>query len=255
MSIFRTTLALFLMTAAAAHAAPLFTTTTESTWSVRSGKDDVAKVTVISDGARVRAEWKARSGENVTLVGIDNKLWVKATGGDVAFASWKGGATEKAILPALLLPIVTSTSDKVALKSGKVSTYAYGASTATYTFDATGPSSIAVTSGGKSWTVARAASTKPAKLDAMLFEVRPKQGMSGRLARAAGGLLGPSDSSVSATAGGRGVEKGAKFADGGDYEALEKLEARDEEWQETLPSTLAKFQKEGKVGEAQETRQ
>jgi hypothetical protein len=253
MSIFRPAVVLLFLTASAASAGPLFTTTNESTWNVRSGKDDVAKITVLTDGSRVRAEWKARSGESVTLVGVDSKLWVKATGGDIAFSSWKGGATEKAVLPSLLLPVMTSTSDKVALKAGKASTYTYGSSTATYTFDATGPSSIAVTSGGKNWTVARATSTKPAKIDSMVFEVRPKQGMSGRLARAAGGLLGPSDSSVSATAGGRGVEKGAKFADGGDYEALEKLESRDEEWQETLPATLEKFQKEGKVGEARET--
>jgi hypothetical protein len=46
------------------------------------------------------------------------------------------------------------------------------------------------------------------------------------------------------------VEKGAKFADGGDYDALAKLEARDEQWNAKMDDALATFQKEGKVGEA-----
>jgi len=86
-------------------------------------------------------------------------------------------------------------------------------------------------------------------MDAALFTVRPKKAAASRLARLSGDLLGPSDKSVSATAGGRGVGgSGLKFADGGDYNALEKLEARDAGWKATIAAALGEFQKDGKVG-------
>lgn len=253
MKAFTSSIAVLLASAVVAVASPLYPTATESTWSVKSGTQSVATVTLLADATRARAEWTPASGQAVTMIGVDRKIWVKATGGDLEFGKWGGAnAVEKLVLPALLLPVTTSANDKVQSSGGKVASYAYGSTTAAYTHDAKGPASITVTSGGKSWTLTRKDAAKAAKLDPIAFEVRPKQGMSSRLARAAGGLLGPSDSSVSATAGGRGVEKGAKFADGGDYDALEKLETRDEEWQESLPESLEKFQKEGKVGEFKE---
>ncbi len=238
---------MLVLAAAAALAAPsLFQSATESTWSVTSGGKSVATVTLLTDGASVRAEWKAAGAPSV-FVGTRGKLWLKQAGGDVELAS-APSSTEKQVVPALLLPYLTDAKAKTTLAAGKVGSYAFGASTAAYTWDAKGPATIEVKSGAKSWTLARKTVGKPASTPATLFAVQPKKTAATRLASVAGGLLGPSDRSVSATAGGRGVEKGAKFADGGDYDALAKLEARDEAWSGKIDAALEKFQKEGKVG-------
>ena len=89
--------------------------------------------------------------------------------------------------------------------------------------------------------------------DASNFAVRPMKSASSRLARLSGDLLGPSDTSVAATAGGRGVgTKGLKLNDGGDYGAVEKLENRDAAWKEKLATALTEFQKAGKIGKSRE---
>src|SRR2546428_3088619 len=85
--------------------------------------------------------------------------------------------------------------------------------------------------------------------DVSISATRQKKGPPPRLARLSGDLLGPSDTSVSATAGGRGVgTKGVKLNDGGNYDAVAKLENRDATWHEKLDNALAEFQKDGKVG-------
>jgi len=89
--------------------------------------------------------------------------------------------------------------------------------------------------------------------DASNFTIRPKKTAASKLARLSGDLLGPSDTSVAATAGGRGVgTKGLKLNDGGDYSAVEKLENRDAAWKEKMGSALSEFQKDGKVGKSRE---
>src|SRR5213076_2254537 len=97
--------------------------------------------------------------------------------------------------------------------------------------------------------VATRTSLTNSNADASNFTIRPKKSAASRLARLSGDLLGPSDTSVSATAGGRGVgTKGLKLNDGGDYDAVAKLENRDAAWHEKLDDALAEFQKDGKVG-------
>lgn len=239
---------LFALAAITAVAAPpLFKAATESTWSVASDGKTVATVTLLTDGTNVRAEWKGASGAPLVFVGTGGKLWARQAGGDVEAATMPAGV-EKQVAPALLLPYLLDAKAKTTLASGKVATYAWGTSTASYTWDGSGPSAIKVTSGAKSWTLTRSRVGKPTSMQATLFAVQPKKTAATRLASLAGGLLGPSDRSVSATAGGRGVEKGAKFADGGDYDALAKLEARDEAWSGKIDAALETFQKEGKVG-------
>src|SRR5205085_2744639 len=71
--------------------------------------------------------------------------------------------------------------------------------------------------------------------DATNYAVRPKKGSASRLAALSVSLLGPSDASVSAGAAGRGAgEKGLKLKDGGDYDAVLKLENRDAKWHAKL---------------------
>lgn len=238
---------LALVAVAAFAAPPLFQSPTESVWDVVSGGKAAGKITLLTDGKSSRAEWSAGSGAPVVFLAADGKVWVREDGGDVELASWRGGI-EKELVPALLLPSTTSAKDRTELKSGKVATYAYGKANASYVWDGTGPKSVAVTSGSSSWTLTRTSSGKPSSKDASLYEVRPKKTASSRLASMAGGLFGPSDRSVSPTAGGRGVDKGAKFKDGGDYEALAELETLDDAMDEELADELASFQTEGKIG-------
>ena len=229
--------------ATAALAAPLFTPPAESTWAVTSAGKPVATVTLLTDGKSVRAEWKAATGAPSIFITTAGKTWMKQAGGDIELDS-APLSVEKQVLPALLLPSVAGKTD---VKSAPLT---YGTSSAKYTFDANGAASVEVKSGKSSWTLTRKTFGKPKSTQAALFAVQPKKTAATRMAAVAGGLLGPSDRSVSATAGGRGVEKGAKFADGGDYDALAELEARDEGWQAKLPKALEKFQKDGKVGES-----
>jgi hypothetical protein len=217
-----------LLTATAALGAPaLFSTPTESKWTVTKGGTTAGSITLLTSANGVRAEWRAAAAKSpvVVFLGSNNKVWVRETGGDVELSTYKGAA--KAFVPALLF---------TDLKAAK------------YTKDAKGPS--VVETGGYKLT---RTSLETSKADASNFAVRPKKGAASRLASISGGLLGPSQSTVSATAGGRGVgTKGLKLADGGDYEAVESIENRDAAWSEKMSDALAAFQKEGNVGKARE---
>ena len=219
-----------LLLATTAAAASLFSTPTESKWKVTKGATSAGTVTLLTSAKGVRAEWRASAAKSpvVVFLGSNNKVWVRETGGDVELATYKGNV-EKSIVPAL---VFTSASAK-------------------YTKDAKGPSVVEV-SGYK---LTRTSLTT-SKADASNFAVRPKKAAASRLASLSGGLLGPSQSTVSATAGGRGVgTKGLKLADGGDYTAVESIENRDAAWKEKMDEALAAFQKEGKVGKAHEEEQ
>lgn len=239
--------ALFAVSAFAAPA--LFSGATESKWSVTSGSKTLGTLTLLTSADAARAEWKASSGGPAAIfLGGSNKVWMRATGGDVELATISAETTESALAPALLLPFTTAAGDAVDQKDGKVRSYSYRGAKAAYTWDAKGPSKIEVTSGGQKYTLTRT-SLSASTADKSNFAVRPKKGASGRLAQLAG-LGGSSDRTVSATAGSRGVgTKGLKLNDGGDYAALEKVEDRDQEWrQKNFDDELKKFQQTGKVG-------
>jgi hypothetical protein len=237
--------------AAATLAAPgLLKSAGESKWSVTRDGKEIGRATLLFNGAGgSRAEWKAKGGGPATIfLGGNGKVWVREAGGDVELASSSGDGAARTVVPALLLPVTTSSSDKVSMPAGKPWSYSYGSAQARYEHDTRGASKIDVTAGGSSYVLTRL-STAEKSMDPSLFAVRPKKAAASRLARLSGDLLGPSDKSVSATAGGRGVGgSGLKFADGGDYGALEKLERRDAAWKEKLPAALGEFQKDGKVG-------
>ncbi len=222
---------------------------TESKWTVTKGSTTLGTITLLTSDNGTRAEWKA-SGQPATTVflGGDGGVWLRTTGGDVPLSTISADRVENAVVPALLLPFLTSMRDAVDLKDGKASSYSYRGSKATYTHDTKGVNKIEVKSASQTYTVTRylLSSSNP---DASSFAIRPKKGAASRLARLSGNLLGPSDTSVSATAGGRGVgTKGLKLNDGGDYDAVAKLENRDAAWHERLDRALAAFQKNGKVG-------
>ena len=222
---------------------------TESKWTVTKGSTALGTITLLTSGDGTRAEWKAsaKPATTVFLAG-DGGVWLRTTGGDVQFSTITAEGVENAVVPALLLPYLTSMRDTVELKGDNPSSYSYRGSKATYTFDSKGVNKIEVKSGGQTYTVARYLLTS-SNADASNFAIRPKKGAASRLARLSGNLLGPSDTSVSATAGGRGVgTKGLKLNDGGDYDAVAKLENRDAAWHERLDRALAAFQKNGKVG-------
>lgn len=207
--------------------AVLFNTPTESKWTVTKGGAAAGSVTLLTGKNTVRAEYRATAKAPVVvfLGGADGKVWVRESGGDVELASFKGGA-EKSFLPALLF-----TDAK-----------------AKYTKDAKGAAQVDVNG-----YVLKRSSLATSNADASNFAIRPKKGAASRLARLSGDLLGPSNSKVSATAGGRGVgTKGLKLADGGDYEAVEAIENRDAAWAEKMSDALAEFQKDGKVGQGRE---
>jgi len=239
--------------AGAIFAAPgWFTSPTETKWSVTSAGKALGTIDLMTNGKSVRAEW---SGDpktpKVLFIGSDGKIWVRSGTGDLQLAEYRGAA-EKIIVPALLLPSTVSASDKLTFEKGKTATYAYNSGAparVTYQYDAKGVSAATVTSGGKTYQLQRT-SMAPGGSSAALYEVRPRKGAATKIARLSGDLFGPTDRSVSATAGGRGVDKGPAFADGGDYEALSKLEARDDTWKENLEAALTEFQDEGNVGAA-----
>jgi hypothetical protein len=246
---------LLMLFGATLYAAPsLFTTPTQSKWSVTSGGKPVATVTLVTDGSHVRADWSSAAGSSA-FIGSDSKIWVRQSSGDVDLATYRGG-NDKIVVPALLLPFTTSEGDKVELKSGKASTYSYklGSSvSAKYTWDAKGPSAITVAAGAKSYSVTRTSAQKLAANDASLYAVHPKKGAATQMSKLAGNLFGKSDTSVSATAGPRGAgEKGLKFSDGGNYEAVKAIEDRDEASKQQMQQELLRFQKEGKIGQARE---
>jgi hypothetical protein len=241
--------ALLLLVAASAFAAPgLYTSPTKSKWSVKSGGSDVATVTLFTDGTSTRAEWLATGAKApVVFVGTDGKVWIRGAKGDLEYAAYNGG-TEKLVVPALLLPTTVNSAGKVDAAAGKLKSYTYKPVLATYKYDASGLASLSISAGAKSFAVARVESAKFAG-DPTLYTVHPQK--TSQVSKLAGNLFGKSDTSVSATAGPAGAgEKGLKFKDGGDYDAVLKLENRDEEYRKTLSNDLAKFQKEGSVGEA-----
>jgi hypothetical protein len=242
------TFAMAVGAAAFAATAPLFNSSNESRWEVQDRGKAAGTVTLLTDGRSSRAEWSSGKGAPTVFIATDGKIWVRASGGDVALGDWKGAG--KQVIPALLLPTTSSPRDKVDLAGGHPRAYAFGDSVAAYRWDETGPVSIEVKSGAEQWSLTRKSAVK-ASSDPSLYEVRAKKSAVGRLAKLSDNLLGPADTSVSATAGGRGVEKGARFADGGDYDALAAVETTDDEIDATLETELARFQKEGKVGRSQ----
>ena len=226
---------------------------TESTWTVKKGSSAVGTITLLTSGSGTRAEWKAAGkGGTTVFLGGQGKVWLRTTGGDVELATINNTTIENAVAPALLLPFTTSAADDMESKDGKTSSYSYRGSKATYMYDAKGPAKIEVRSGGQTYTLTRTSLTS-SNADASNFAIRPKKSAASRLARLSGDLLGPSDTSVAATAGGRGVgTKGLKLNDGGDYSAVEKLENRDAGWKEKMAPALHAFQKDGKVGKSRE---
>ncbi|MGH9457549.1 MAG: hypothetical protein ACRD2J_07925 [Thermoanaerobaculia bacterium] len=213
--------------AIALAASPLFEESSESTWEAAAGGMQ-ASVTLLTDGTSARAEWNAGSGAPLVLVATQGKTWIRQPGGDVELSSQS--PAEAQVAAALLARV----------------------SGATYTDDAEGVKAVVAKSGGRTWTLTRT-SLRRKPVHASMFTVTPKKGAAARLAALAGGLGGPADRSVSATAGGRGVERGAEFADGGDYEALALLETLDDVWDDET-AELTRFQEEAKVGSAGDAR-
>ena len=236
----------------AAAATPLFNTPTESKWSVTQGSKSIGTITLLTSAAGTRAEFHPTSGAVSTLLGGNGSVWVRASGGDVDLATISATTPETTTATALLLPFSPMKTDAVETKSGKVTSYKFRGANADYTYDSKGPSKVEIDLSGKRYTLTRT-SISASNADAATFAIRPRKGAASRLARLSGDLLGPSDTSVSATAGARGAgNKGLKLKDGGDYSAVEKLENRDAGWKKKLDNALTDFQKSGKVGKARE---
>ena len=196
---------------------------TESKWTVSKGSTTVGSITLLtsSSGAK-RAEWRA-AGKSATTIYLDSngKVWMRETGGDVEVSTIKSPTLEQSIVPAFLM---SDLSDGKATMKVDRQTY-----------------------------VATRTKVSSSNADAATFAIRPKKGSASRLARLSGDLLGPSDTSVAATAGGRGVgTKGLKLNDGGDYNAVATLENRDAAWKDKMSSALDEFQKDGKIGKSRE---
>ncbi|MEA2274978.1 MAG: hypothetical protein QOI98_3686 [Solirubrobacteraceae bacterium] len=252
MRLIRSMIAVVLFAAAAFAASPLFNGSTESKWSVASGGKPAGTITLLTSAKAARAEWKNSSKSPAAVyLGANGNIWLRVTGGDVELATISNATPENMSVVALLLPF-DATDRQLTLTSGKVATYSYRGGKATYTYDAKGPSSIDVTFGGHTYTLTRT-SFGSSNADASNFAIRPKKGAASRLTALSGSLLGPSDASVSAGAAGRGAgEKGLKLKDGGDYDAVLKLENRDANWRAKLDDALVQFQQEGKVGKDRE---
>ncbi len=239
--------------AAVLYAAPaLFSTGSESKWMVTKGSSPIGTLTVLTGASGTRAEFRSPSGSVTTLLGGDGTVWMRTSSGDVELSTMSSATPETTAAAALLLPFTTTKGDAVETKKGKVATYKFRGATANYTFDAKGPAKVDVDLGGRQYTLTRT-SLSSSSADASNFAIRPKKGAASKLARLSGNLLGPSDTSVSATAGGRGAgNTGLKLKDGGDYTAVEKLEKRDAAWKAKLDTALTDFQQSGKVGKARE---
>ncbi len=233
-------------------APPLFNAATESKWILSTGSRSLGTITVLTSSSGTRAELRATSGTVTTYLGGNGNVWLRASGGDVELSIISAATPEANAAAALLLPFTTTKSDVVETKDGKVTAYRFRGAKATYTYDAKGPSKVDLESGGAKFTLTRT-SLSTSTAGASNFAIRPKKSAASKLARLSGDLLGPSDTSVSATAGGRGAgTKGLTLKDGGDYAAVEKLEQRDANWKMKLDSALDDFQKSGKVGKARE---
>ena len=236
----------------AAAAPPLFHSPSESKWTVTQGSKSIGTITLLTSNSATRAEFRSPSGTVTTLLGGNGSVWLRTSGGDVDLATISATRPETTTAAALLLPFSPMKSADVDTKSGKVANYKFRGATATYIYDAKGPSKVDIETGGQKLILTRT-STSSSSADAATFAIRPKKGAASRLARLSGDLLGPSDTSVSATAGARGAgNKGLKLKDGGDYTAVEKLENRDAAWKKKLDTALTDFQKSGKVGKARE---
>jgi hypothetical protein len=230
-----------------AAVAPLVNSGTESKWKVTKGTAQIGTVTVLTSATAGRAEWKTNEKSTPEVfIGTGGKIWMRATGGDVDVATLSATMAPRDVAQALLVSFGPNTQAQS--KDGKVSSFAYAGSKATYAYDEKGASKITIKSGDVTYVVTRTA-IGPTSASASNFTVRPRQGAASRLAQMSGGLLGPTDTSVAATAGGRGVgTKGLKLSDGGDYDAVEDIEDRDAKWSARLDKELEDFQKSGKVG-------
>lgn len=249
----RSMIAVVLFAASAAIAAPpLFNGATESKWTVTNAGKPAGTITLLTSSKASRAEWKKDAKSPAAVyIGTGGKIWMRATGGDTELATINATTPENMSVAALLLPY-DATDRQLTLANGKVASYAYRGGKATYKYDANGPSSVDVTFGGETYKLTRS-TFGTSNADASNFAVRPKKGAASRLAALSGSLLGPSDASVSAGAAGRGAgEKGLKLKDGGDYDAVLRLEERDANWRAKLDAALTKFQSEGKVGKERE---
>lgn len=245
--------AIALAAVATVEAAHLFSKGSESRWSVTANGKPAGTITLFSDSERARAEYKSSaSAPAVIYIAANGKIWMKSAGGDVELSTTTSSSIDRIVTPALLLPVTLSAKDRVTPKSGAVASYEYNPGTAakaSYRHDASGAVSVDIKAGTQAYALMRTSHAAKAAPAAM-FEVRPRAGTTTRMARLAGDLFSPSDSSVSATAGTRGVDRGEEFADGGDYAALAALEARNARWKGSLDDALAEFQKDGNVGRA-----
>ena len=235
-----------------AAAPPLFNSPSESKWTVTQGSKSIGTITLLTSTSGTRAEFRAPAGTVTTLLGGNGSVWMRTSGGDVDLATISATMPETTTPAALLLPFSPMKNVDVDTKSGKVSVYKFRGATAAYTYDAKGPSKVEIQTGAQKLTLTRT-SMSSSSADAATFAIRPRKGAASRLARLSGDLLGPSDTSVSATAGARGAgNKGLKLKDGGDYSAVEKLENRDAAWKKKLDTAHTDFQKSGNVGKARE---
>lgn len=231
-------------------AATLFNSAAQSKWSVSDGKTTIATATVTTDGKRVRVDWAPTGGSASSFVAADGKVWVKGDGGDATFGTYK----EKpglAIVPALLLPVQTAAANKLTASGATATSYSFGGSSATYTYDAKGAQKIEIAAGGAKYTLTRTALTAGAGSASSFYEVKQKPSRLAGMKSLAGGLLGESDTSVSASAGVKGMDEAEALKEGIDLAAVERLIARDKSQGSAREAALRKFQKEGKVGGAQ----
>lgn len=244
---------LLLAASAALAAAPaLFHSPTDSKWTVSKGSVKAGTITLLTGASGTRAEFRSPTGTLTTLLGGNGAVWMRTSGGDVELSKMDSATAETTAAAALLLPFTTSTGDSVETKNGNAKSYRFRGAVANYTSDSRGASRVEVESGGHTYTLTRT-SISSSSADASTFAIRPKKSAASKLARLSGNLLGPSDTSVSATAGARGAgNPGLKLKDGGDYAAVEKLEKRDTRWKAKLDTALTEFQKSGKVGKARE---
>jgi hypothetical protein len=237
-----------LLAAGGAFAAALFNAPTESKWTISSGGQQIATATLVSIDGQARLDWTPAGASGIGFIATDGKLWVRTGSGDVSFDGHKGG-DEMLVAPALLLPTVTSSRDRVTSSDAGVATYRYGSQQATYKYEGKNLKSIEVSAGSQNFTVALVSSGK-AIANASLFNVEPRTSRARSLGRMAGGLLGSSDQTHQASAGVSGVDpRGVKLADGGDWDALVAAEEDEDRFRAASGSKLRQFQKEGKVGE------
>jgi hypothetical protein len=239
--------AVLLLAAGALSAATLFPSANQSNWTVTQGGSTIGKLKMTTDGTKVRVDWTPSSGTASSFVAADGKIWTKGSGGDTDFNGYKD-PVGRSVVPVLLLPSLTAKSAKVSTSGSKVTSYNFEGVTAAYTYDAKGPQKIEISSGTKKYTVTRDSLTAGTGSMASFYEVKPKASKIAGLKGMAGSLLGPSDSSASASAGVRGMDDKTAMEAGINLASVETLIAKDAK---AIDADLKKFQKEGKVGGAQ----